>query len=29
MGMNYYFDVGVVDREARKLPPSATGAKKK
>jgi len=29
MGMNYYFDVGVVDREARKLPPSATGAKKR
>lgn len=29
IGMNYYFDVGVVDREARKLPPSATGAKKK
>jgi hypothetical protein len=27
--MNYYFDVGTLDREARKLPPSAAGAKKK
>lgn len=29
VGMNYYFDVGILDREARKLPPSASGAKKK
>ena len=29
IGMNYYFDVGVVDREARKLPPSSSGSKKK
>lgn len=29
IGMNYYFDVGILDREARKLPPSARGATRK
>ena len=28
IGLNYYFDVGMIDRDARKLPPSARGESK-